>query len=115
MVTDLAHPDANIIFGSVIDDALGDEVRVTVIATGFANTATTARTRATASAPATSRVSEPTPDPIAQVDDSLFVPTQAADSARPRRDVVFDVETTDSPQPAVPAATEELDVPDFLR
>ncbi len=115
LVTDLAHPDANIIFGSVIDDALGDEVRVTVIATGFANTATTARTRATASAPATSRVSEPTPDPIAQVDDSLFVPTQAADSARPRRDVVFDVETTDSPQPAVPAATEELDVPDFLR
>jgi cell division protein FtsZ len=30
-----AHPDANIIFGTVIDDALGDEVRVTVIAAGF--------------------------------------------------------------------------------
>jgi cell division protein FtsZ len=30
-----AHPDANIIFGSVIDDAMGDEVRVTVIAAGF--------------------------------------------------------------------------------
>jgi len=30
-----AHPDANIIFGAVIDDALGDEVRVTVIAAGF--------------------------------------------------------------------------------
>jgi cell division protein FtsZ len=30
-----AHPDANIIFGAVIDDALGDEVRLTVIAAGF--------------------------------------------------------------------------------
>ena len=31
----VAHPDANIIFGSVIDDELGDNVRVTVIAAGF--------------------------------------------------------------------------------
>ena len=31
----VAHPDANIIFGSVIDEAMGDEVRVTVIAAGF--------------------------------------------------------------------------------
>jgi cell division protein FtsZ len=30
-----AHPDANIIFGAVVDDQLGDEVRVTVIASGF--------------------------------------------------------------------------------
>ncbi|WP_422117028.1 cell division protein FtsZ [Brachybacterium sp. UNK5269] len=35
LVQEAAHPDANIIFGSVIDDALGDEVRVTVIAAGF--------------------------------------------------------------------------------
>jgi cell division protein FtsZ len=35
LVADAAHPDANIIFGAVIDDALGDEVRVTVIAAGF--------------------------------------------------------------------------------
>src|SRR5881275_3260092 len=31
----VAHPDANIIFGSVVDEAMGDEVRVTVIAAGF--------------------------------------------------------------------------------
>ncbi|HWJ61183.1 MAG TPA: cell division protein FtsZ [Acidimicrobiales bacterium] len=31
----VAHPDANIIFGTVIDDEMGDEVRVTVIAAGF--------------------------------------------------------------------------------
>jgi len=35
MVAKSAHPDANIIYGTVIDDALGDEVRVTVIAAGF--------------------------------------------------------------------------------
>ena len=35
MVAKAAHPDANIIFGTVIDDALGDEVRITVIAAGF--------------------------------------------------------------------------------
>lgn len=34
-VADAVHPDANIIFGAVIDDTLGDEVRVTVIAAGF--------------------------------------------------------------------------------
>ena len=37
-ITKVAHPDANIIFGAVIDDALGDEVRVTVIAAGFDKT-----------------------------------------------------------------------------
>ena len=35
LVAKSAHPDANIIFGTVIDDALGDEVRITVIAAGF--------------------------------------------------------------------------------
>ncbi|WP_242902042.1 cell division protein FtsZ [Actinomadura terrae] len=35
LVSNAAAPDANIIFGAVIDDALGDEVRVTVIAAGF--------------------------------------------------------------------------------
>ncbi|REF34809.1 cell division protein FtsZ [Thermasporomyces composti] len=35
LVSQAAHPDSNIIFGAVIDDGLGDEVRVTVIAAGF--------------------------------------------------------------------------------
>jgi cell division protein FtsZ len=35
IISEAAHPDANIIFGAVIDDALGDEVRITVIAAGF--------------------------------------------------------------------------------
>jgi cell division protein FtsZ len=35
LVAEAVHPEANIIFGATIDDALGDEVRVTVIAAGF--------------------------------------------------------------------------------
>ncbi len=38
LVQEAAHDDANIIFGTVIDDSLGDEVRVTVIAAGFDST-----------------------------------------------------------------------------
>ena len=35
MIQEEAHDDANIIFGAVIDDDMGDEIRITVIATGF--------------------------------------------------------------------------------
>ena len=35
LIQEEAHEDANIIFGSVIDETMGDEVRITVIATGF--------------------------------------------------------------------------------
>ncbi len=35
LIAKAAHPEANIIFGTVIDDALGEEVRVTVVAAGF--------------------------------------------------------------------------------
>ena len=35
LVQEAAHPDANIIFGATFDDSLDDEIRVTVIATGF--------------------------------------------------------------------------------
>lgn len=35
LITEAAHEDAEIIFGAVIDDTMKDEVRVTVIATGF--------------------------------------------------------------------------------
>ena len=43
IIANAATPDANIIFGAVIDDALGDAVRVTVVATGFSNKAPSSR------------------------------------------------------------------------
>ena len=39
IISDAADPDASIIFGSVIDESLGDKVQVTVVATGFGNNA----------------------------------------------------------------------------
>jgi cell division protein FtsZ len=50
LVQEAAHPEANIIFGAVIDDALGDEVRVTVIAAGFDEKEAAARGELPASA-----------------------------------------------------------------
>ena len=35
IIHEVAHPDVNLIFGNVIDETMGDEVRITVIATGF--------------------------------------------------------------------------------
>ena len=37
VVADAAHPDANIIFGAMVDENLGDQIWVTVVATGYAN------------------------------------------------------------------------------
>ena len=63
LVANSAAPEANIIFGAVIDDALGDEVRVTVIAAGFGE-ANNSRSRPARLAPARPRapaVSRSTP------------------------------------------------------
>jgi cell division protein FtsZ len=38
IIKETAHPDVNLIFGAVIDPAMGDDLRVTVIATGFERT-----------------------------------------------------------------------------
>jgi cell division protein FtsZ len=35
IIKETAHPDVNLIFGAVIDPKIGDEIRITVIATGF--------------------------------------------------------------------------------
>jgi cell division protein FtsZ len=123
LVSESAHPDANIIFGAVIDDALGDEVRVTVIAAGFdggqpktlAPTAPAAAAipsaasaggasgsgpaggagdgAATPSAPAAAAPHDP--------DHDLNLPTER----KKPRTIVFDDSSVD----------DDLDVPDFLK
>jgi cell division protein FtsZ len=104
MVSDAAHPDANIIFGAVIDDTLGDEVRVTVIAAGFDGGAPTRRTTPVV----TRRVADETPIAAAAATasarsaDEQVIPVQ--EPTRPIRKVVFD-----------DAEGDDLDVPDFLK
>ena len=50
LVQEAAHPDANIIFGATFDDSLDDEIRVTVIATGFEEPGTAAQAAPAAAA-----------------------------------------------------------------
>ncbi|MCU1674951.1 MAG: cell division protein FtsZ [Frankiales bacterium] len=106
LVADAAHPEANIIFGAVIDDALGDEVRVTVIAAGFdagvpspvrrVETRRPAPEQVPAAAQTPTSTPQFTPSPAEQ---PRFRPAPAAPAA-PRRTVVFE---------------DDLDVPDFMK
>lgn len=109
MVSEAAHPDANIIFGAVIDDTLGDEVRVTVIAAGFAGGELPRRREPAAARPAAAPVERPTFDrPAFERTERPFSDTgevQIVPPAQPVRTVVFD--DTDS--------DDDLDVPDFLK
>ncbi len=41
LIRETAHPDVNLIFGAVIDEKMGDAIRITVIATGFDHAGTT--------------------------------------------------------------------------
>ena len=51
IIHSVAHPDANIIFGSVIDQSIGEAVRVTVIAAGFDHGSSPRPTSVTTSEP----------------------------------------------------------------
>jgi cell division protein FtsZ len=62
----VAHPDANIIFGAVIDDEMGDEVRVTVIAAGFD------RWESGTDAPKRGRATSSSADPISSSASDVF-------------------------------------------
>jgi cell division protein FtsZ len=106
-ITRVAHPDANIIFGAVVDDALGDEVRVTVVAAGFDRITPASESRFE------SRLSrlleEPSTGPGAEEDEPL--PSILADDED--EDRVFT-----SGEPSAPLkfdAEEDLDIPDFLK
>ena len=123
LVAEAAHPEANIIFGAVIDDALGDEARVTVIAAGFDTVAT----------PDAPYVPE-----RRQVDPPVELPIEApatvAETAAAQREMPAPREYENRPQRREPARAEarsvpaqnlrrqpepigpdELDVPDFMK
>nr|NLD41142.1 cell division protein FtsZ [Actinomycetales bacterium] len=114
LVQEAAHPEANIIFGAVIDDALGDEVRVTVIAAGF----DPAEQRQPAPKPPVGRMEIP-PTPQAPVEEA---PVRSVPSPAPVQQ-----EAVARQQPApfeIPRVFEEerprnrpddVDIPDFLK
>jgi cell division protein FtsZ len=115
LVAESAHADANIIFGAVIDDTLGDEVKVTVIAAGFDSgqlpyKKIDARPEGTA---ATTSTSGPgTPSSMAGPSTSQSASPAAA--ARPATAGGTWTPSTITRKP-VSVDDEELDVPDFLK
>jgi cell division protein FtsZ len=108
-ITRAAHPDANIIFGAVVDDVLGEEVRVTVIAAGFDKLGGALGDR--------------------RIADLLEAPSLAAaaaasslegDEELARVPSILEEEEEDelfkpAPQTVVFDAEEDLDIPDFLK
>ncbi|CAB4779558.1 unannotated protein [freshwater metagenome] len=100
LVQAAAHPEANLIFGTTIDDALGDEVRITVIAAGFEGGSP-------------KKVSMPVidkatlggqADPIA-TNDPLAVALELPDESYSRKRVTFEELVSE----------DEIDVPDFMK
>lgn len=67
LVANAVDPDANIIFGTVVDESLGDQVRITVIATGFSDSNVNRQDElfAASKAPRSDRGSEPAAAPAA--------------------------------------------------
>jgi cell division protein FtsZ len=95
VVTEAAANDANIIFGAVVDESIGDELRVTVIATGFGDAKRTRRRQAPLAEPRPER----TPTTVAAPAGARERPAES----RERKSEGFEI------------PDEVLDVPSFLR
>ena len=102
LVAKSAHPDANIIYGTVIDDALGDEVRVTVIAAGFDGGQPKRVVMPVIDAATISGEADPIAanDPLA-----VALDLNVGESDRPRKRITFEDLV----------AEDEIDIPDFMR
>ena len=125
LIQGAAHEDANIIFGTVIDDALGDEVRVTVIAAGFEGGQPPRRQ------PGISRAADlrthqarptptaPEPEPAATVSHNHSSANHAAPAESPAPALhpspVPLTPTRVTVPPRAPTFEDDLDVPDFLK
>ncbi len=108
IIRETAHPDVNMIFGAVIDQEMGDEVRVTVIATGFERSGVPRR--------ALERLTTRTERPASH-SGMLSAP---ASFARPSESISVSSElrpSSESKSISVPATfgNDDLDVPTFLR
>ena len=131
MVSEAVHADANIIFGATIDDALGDEVRVTVIAAGFEGGRPKRRDEGHGLRPRPAQTQKPqTQEETRAAARALAEQRKAPEQAAPRREPVTvgaRAASARSGQPvgsaalggSVPGqggfADDELDVPDFLK
>ena len=109
IIRETAHPDVNMIFGAVIDPDMGDEVRVTVIATGFERSGVPRR--------ALERLTTRNEKPMQRGMGTAIQPSMH----RPMESVSVEAEVRPAPEPkSAPApqpsySNEDLDIPTFLR
>jgi cell division protein FtsZ len=120
VIASAAHQDANIIFGAVIDDALGDEVRVTVIAAGFDRT--TEQASAEPGRPQAAGAGEdesvwPTPGQRRPNDTRVSRPATPAQAQAERREPERREPERREPErrPRYDGDDDELDIPSFLK
>jgi cell division protein FtsZ len=107
LVKEAAHPEANIIFGTVIDDTLGDEVRVTVIAAGFDGGEPSLRLDPmVVSRPSTASLPEVALSETSEPAAEKSTPEPAPAPAAPRTPAT-------SIEPAF--ADDDIDIPEFLK
>ena len=101
LIRETSHPDVNMIFGAVIDPNMGDDVRITVIATGFERTGVPRR----AFTPTTRTVENTRSNsiPVARQQEmvSVSAPVQSQQSSNEFRPTTLN--------------TDDLDIPTFLR
>ncbi|WP_125132312.1 cell division protein FtsZ [Microbacterium sp. 10M-3C3] len=116
LVKEAAHPEANIIFGTVIDDTLGDEVRVTVIAAGFDGGEPALRLDAVGAAQRPATLPGLPPVPSVPAERSWEdAPASADADAEPKKEPA--PVAARLPEPAYDSAfgDDDLDIPDFLK
>ncbi len=105
VIRETAHPDVNLLFGAVIDPQMGDEVRITVIATGF-DRSIPAVHRMTTSAASRQVERRPT-TPARPVREQESVSVGRAEAPRPQ--------PADSQRQSSSFRIDDLDIPAFLR
>jgi cell division protein FtsZ len=117
-ITRVAHPDANIIFGAVIDDVLGEEIRVTVIAAGFDKTLTASTTSRFAESRLSRLLEEPEPLVVLEPVPAASTRIEDEDDVMPMPSILVE-EEDEIFKPAQEGvafdAEEDLDIPDFLK
>ncbi|MGH1467645.1 MAG: cell division protein FtsZ [Bdellovibrionales bacterium] len=122
LVTEAADEDAEIIFGAVIDESMGDEVRVTVIATGFGEEKKVEIPQQPVAQPVAAQpvqvMAQPveaTPQPVLKQPDYVIHTNSAGTTATPAAVEVTPVEQVVAPQPApvevVTVQPEEVVIP----
>jgi cell division protein FtsZ len=117
LIQEEADDEANIIFGAVIDEALGDEVRITVIATGFGDDARERYARPAETARPTPAA--PEGRPVRRMgsvsDDELDVPTWQRRRQEPPVPGARGARAAAAPASDEAAGDEDYDIPTFLR